>query len=132
VRRAGPPHRTRRGPSPLLSTLLDTRNGIGGYTTPVGAGKTISLKVTGTNGIPPSGVTAVVLNVTAVNPAKAGYVTVYPYGKTRPGTPNLYFRAGETFPNVVIVLVGSGGKVSFYNAYGRVSLLADVAGYYMK
>jgi N-acetylmuramoyl-L-alanine amidase-like protein len=112
--------------------LLDTRNGTGGYSTPVGAGKTITVKVTGKDGIPSSGVTAVVLNVTAVNPTQAGYVTVYPYGRTRPGTPNLDFRAGETFPNLVIVPVGSGGKVSFYNAYGSVNLLADLAGYYMK
>lgn len=112
--------------------LLDTRNGTGGYSTPVGAGKTISVKVVGKDGIPASGVTAVVLNVTAVSPTKTGYVTVYPYGKTRPGTPNLYFRAAETFPSLVIVPVGSGGKVSFYNAYGSVNLLADLAGYYMK
>jgi hypothetical protein len=112
--------------------LLDTRNGTGGYSTPVGAGQTISMQVTGEHGIPSSGVTAVVLNVTAVNPTQAGYVTVYPYGTTRPGTPNLDFRAGETFPNLVVVPVGSGGKVSFYNAYGSVNLLADLDGYYMK
>jgi len=112
--------------------LLDTRNGTGGYSTPAGAGKTISVKVVGKDGMPVSGVTAVMLNVTAVSPTKTGYVTVYPYGKARPGTPNLDFRAGETFPNLVIVPVDSGGKVSFYNAYGNVNLLADLAGYYMK
>jgi N-acetyl-anhydromuramyl-L-alanine amidase AmpD len=111
--------------------ILDTRNGAGGYSAPVGAGQTISLQVTGKNGVPPSGVTTVVLNVTAVNPTKSSYVTVYPDGMTRPGTSNLDFTAGETFPNLVVVRV-IDGKIDFYNHAGSVNLVADLAGYCMK
>jgi hypothetical protein len=110
--------------------ILDTRNGTGGYTTPVGPGATISLQVTGKDGVPSSGVTAVVLNVTAVNPTASSYVTVYPDGQARPLASNLNFTAGETIPNLVVVPVGRNGKVDFYNAAGSVNLVADLAGYY--
>jgi Bacterial Ig-like domain (group 3) len=111
--------------------ILDTRNGTGGFHAPVGAGKTISVQVTGKNGVPASGVTAVVMNVTATNPTASSYVTVYPDGQSRPAVSNLNFTAGETIPNLVIVPVGSDGKVDFYNPSGSVNLLADLAGYYI-
>ena len=109
--------------------VLDTRNGTGGISTPVGPGATIKLQVTGKNGVP-SGATAVVLNVTAVNATKNSYVTVYPDGKARPVASNLNFTAGEAFPNLVVVPV-INGKVDFYNYTGSVNLIADLAGYYM-
>lgn len=122
-----PPAYTPAGPV----RILDTRSGIGGPIAPVGPGKMISLQVTGSNGVPASGVTAVVLNVTAVNPTADSYVSVYPDGGPRPTVSNLNFTAGQTFPNLVIVPVGSNGQVDFYNNTGSVDLLADLAGYYM-
>jgi GH25 family lysozyme M1 (1,4-beta-N-acetylmuramidase) len=110
--------------------VLDTRNGTGGYSAPVGAGKSISLQVTGLDGVPTSGVSAVVLNVTATDPTASSYVTVYPDGQTRPIASNLNFTAGETIPNLVTVPVGSDGKIDFYNNSGSVNLVADLAGYY--
>lgn len=95
----------------------------------VGQGGTVTLQVTGTAGIPASGVTAVVLNVTATDPTAGSYVSVYPNGTTRNGASNLNFTAGQTIPNLVIVPVVNG-KVSFYNNAGTVDLIADVAGYY--
>jgi GH25 family lysozyme M1 (1,4-beta-N-acetylmuramidase) len=111
--------------------VLDTRNGTGGYSAPVGPGGTISLRVTGVHGVPSSGVTAVVLNVTATGPTASSVVTVYPDGKARPGASNLNFTPGETIPNLVVVPVGADGKVDFYNAKGSVNLVADLAGYYV-
>lgn len=68
--------------------VLDTRKGTGGFSSPVGAGKTISLQVTGHNAVPATGVTAVVLNVTATGPTASNYVTVYPDGSpARPKAP---------------------------------------------
>jgi GH25 family lysozyme M1 (1,4-beta-N-acetylmuramidase) len=110
--------------------VLDTRNGTGGYTTPVGAAKTISLQVTGVHGVPSTGVTAVVLNVTATGPTASSFVTVYADGQARPITSNLDFTAGQTIPNLVVVPVGANGKIDFYNSAGRVNLIADLAGYY--
>jgi YVTN family beta-propeller protein len=111
--------------------VLDTRNGTGGITGSVGPGQAISLQVTGVDGVPTSGVTAVVLNVTATGPTANSFVTVYPDGITRPLASNLNFSAGETIPNLVVVPVGTGGKIDFYNDDGKVSLVADLAGYYI-
>ncbi|MFI8522345.1 FlgD immunoglobulin-like domain containing protein [Streptomyces sp. NPDC085481] len=110
--------------------LMDTRSGLGGVPKArVGAGKTVSLKVTGAGGVPATGVTAVVMNVTAVKPSAGGFVSVYPSGTRRTSASNLNFTAGQTVPNLVVVPVVDG-KVNFYNNSGAVDLLADVAGYY--
>jgi hypothetical protein len=111
--------------------ILDTRHGTGGYSAPVRGGQAIGLQVTGKDGVPASGVTAVVLNVTAVSPTASSHVTVYPDGKARPVTSNLNFTSGQTIPNLVIVPVGADGKVDLYNYAGSVNLLADLAGYYL-
>ena len=43
-------------------------------------GSTVSLQVTGKGGVPATGVSAVVVNVTATEAAALGYVTVWPSG----------------------------------------------------
>ncbi|HUN32907.1 MAG TPA: hypothetical protein VMU95_12920 [Trebonia sp.] len=111
--------------------VLDTRNDTGGFASPVGAGQSIALQVTGQDGVPATGVTAVVLNLTATGPTASSYVTAYPDGTARPAQgSNLNFTKGETIPNLVIVQVGSDGKVDLYNNAGTVNLVADLQGYY--
>src|ERR1019366_474998 len=110
--------------------MMDTRNGTGGVTGPVGAGATVSLQVAGQSGVPAAGVTAVVLNVTATSPTAASYVSVYPDGTARPAASNLDFAAAQTIANLVVVPVGADGKIDFYNAAGTVQLIADLSGYY--
>ncbi|MEU6932351.1 hypothetical protein AB0A05_24710 [Streptomyces sp. NPDC046374] len=105
--------------------LMDTRNGTGVAKAKVAANGTVTLPVT------EPGATAVVMNVTATNPTATSFVSVYPYGTTRTAASNLNFTAGQTVPNLVIVPV-KDGKVTFYNKYGTVDLLADVAGYFKK
>ncbi|WP_198037698.1 hypothetical protein, partial [Streptacidiphilus jeojiense] len=75
------------------------------------------LQVAGVAGVPSSGVTAVAMNVTAVAPVGAGYVTVFPDGQSRPTVSNLNFAAGQTIPNLVMVPVVDG-KVDLYNGSG--------------
>ena len=98
--------------------LLDTRSSAG----PLGAGASVSVP-----GIP-AGATAVVLNVTAVNPSSPGYLTAYPGGAAVPTASNVNFQAGQTVPNRVIVQVGSG--VSIYNFTGSTDVVVDLDGYY--
>ncbi len=112
------------------SRVLDTRNGTGGYSVPVGPGATISLQVTGVDGVPPSGVTAVVLNVTATDTTDSSFVTAYPDGEAVPTASNLNFTAGETIPNLVVVPVGADGKIDFYNHTGSTDLVADLEGFF--
>jgi sugar lactone lactonase YvrE len=108
--------------------LLDTRTGTGGPTTPLGAGEVRPVVVTG--GAIPADATAVVLNVTVTTPSTGGYLTVFPFGVTRPLASNLNFGPGTTIPNLVTVGVGTGGKVSIYNDTGTTQVIADVVGFY--
>lgn len=122
--------------------VLDTRNGTGAALGAVAAHGTVKLKVAGAGetGDPiPSGITAVVMNVTAVTPTSNGVLTVYPdqgpqgQGQIAPGTSNLNFLAGQTVPNLVTVPVGPNGVVDLYNnAAGSTQFLADVVGYFQQ
>ncbi len=123
------------GPAGFFAALppqrvLDTRAGVGAAAARVGAQGSIDVQLTGRGGVPLSGVAAVVLNVTVTNASAASYLTVFPTGGTAPVVSNLNFTAGQTVPNRVIVKVGSGGKVTFFNAAGAVDVVADVGGSY--
>jgi len=107
--------------------ILDTRGG--GALGPLGI---TAVPILGRGGIPSTGVSAVAINVTAVNPAAAGFLTVWPSSRTQPDASNLNFAPGQTVPNLVVVPVGTDGTIKIYNgSFGAVDLLVDVAGYYL-
>ncbi len=110
--------------------ILDTRNGTGGISGAVGPGATVDVQITGQGGVPASGVAAVAMNVTVTQPTATGWLTLYPTGTTRPVAANLNFTPNKTVPNLVVVKVGSGGKVSLYNSSGSTHVIFDVAGWY--
>ena len=110
------------------SRLLDTRSD-GGSAHPVGQTPLV-LPVLGRGGVPASGVTAVVLNVTATGGNASGYVTVYPSGQGAPTASNLNTSAGQTRANLVIAKVGADGAVAMFNSAGQLHLVADVVGYF--
>jgi len=66
-------------------------------------------------GVPATGVSAVVLNVTVTQPTTGSFLTVYPSGTTRPLASSLNFVAAQTVPNLVVAKVGADGKVGVYN-----------------
>ncbi len=111
--------------------VTDTRPGSGypnaGHS--LGAGAILNVQVAGVSGVPASGATAVVLNVTATNATQAGYLTVWPAGAARPATSNLNFVAGQTVADLVEVGLGTGGEVSIYNRAGSVNVVVDVQAY---
>ncbi|MCX5397154.1 peptidoglycan recognition protein [Streptomyces sp. NBC_00102] len=111
--------------------VMDTRTGLGVPQAQVGPAGVVTLQVAGVNGVPASGVTAVVLNVTATHVSATSFVSVYPDGTTRTSASNLNVVKGQTVPNLVIVPVVNG-KVSFYNNAGSVDLIADITGYFRK
>jgi hypothetical protein len=110
--------------------VLDTRTANGAPTAKVGPAQTLNLQVTGRGGLPATGVSAVVMNVTVTNPSVAGYLTVFPTGAAAPLASNLNFSAGETVPNRVIVGVRASGQVSIFNGAGSTDVIADVGGYF--
>ena len=94
------------------------------------------LQISGQGPVPATGVAAVVLNVTAVTPTNAGFLTVWPSGIPRTDTSNLNFQAGQTIASTVVVPVGSidavgaAGKISIFNGSGGpVQIVVDVTGY---
>ncbi|WP_213456093.1 hypothetical protein [Rhizomonospora bruguierae] len=112
------------------SRILDTRSGNGAAKAPIGPGGVVHLKVAGRGGVPAAGVSAVVLNVTVTQPTSAGYLTVYPTGKSRPTASNLNFEKGWTGANFVTVPLGTNGQVDVYNFAGSTHVIADVSGFY--
>ncbi len=88
------------------SRVLDTRTG-NGAPGPVTAWSTIHVQIAGRGGVPSTGVSAVVINVTETGATAGGYVTVYPDGTTEPTASNLNYPAGDTRANLVTVKLGA-------------------------
>ena len=109
--------------------LADSRAAVG-LSGPVGAGQSVDLQVTGRGSVPSTGVSGVVLNLTATAGTAASWLAVQPAGTPFASTSNLNFRASETVANRVIVGVGTGGKVSIRNGAGSVQVVVDVEGWF--
>ena len=111
--------------------ILDTREGLGAPAAQVGPTGVIELGVLGVGGVPLTGVSAVVLNVTVTRATgPESYLTVWPSGSSRPTASNLNFSGGPPSTNLVIARVGEGGKVAIYNNMGSVDVVADTQGYF--
>jgi len=110
--------------------IMDTRSGVGGPSSPIGPAESRELLVTGRGGVP-ANASAVVFNLTAISPSREGFFTAFPTGTFRPTASNINFVRGQIIPNLVIVRVGSGGKVNIYNHSGFTNAAADVVGYFV-
>lgn len=104
--------------------LLDTGN-----TNKLGA-TSLNLTVAGKGGVPTTGASAVVVNLTVAGGSAGSYLTAWPTGQTRPVVSSINFTAGETRANIATVPVGSGGQISIFNHAGAVRVVVDVVGYY--
>ena len=116
--------------------LVDTRDGTGGQQgklIPTGQlnvpvhGQTLS--VSGNSAQVPLSATAAALNVTIVNPERAGFATVWPCSAERPLASNLNFVSGQVVANNVIAPIGDQGSVCFYTNVPS-HLIVDIAGYF--
>jgi hypothetical protein len=130
--------------------VLDTRYNIG-VTGQIVAGTPKKLQVTGTINtwteanqkstsrvVVPAGATAVLLNVTAVSPTGAGYLSIRPGNATGvPATAGLNFKPGDVVANAITVAVpttgANAGKIGLY--YGTpvtratMDVVIDIVGY---
>ncbi|MBI5088297.1 MAG: hypothetical protein HZB15_05400, partial [Actinobacteria bacterium] len=70
-----------------------------------------------------------VLDVTVIDPAEPGFVTVYPCGGPIPTAAPLNYTPGSTVINAVVVQTGAGGTVCFYSMH-EIDLIVDVNGYH--
>jgi hypothetical protein len=83
----------------------------------------------------PDDATAVLTNVTVVNPTGAGHLTIYPTGAPEPTTANVNFLRGQIVPNAAITKVGEpSGQVTIFNnntAPNATHVIVDLAGYFV-
>jgi hypothetical protein len=112
--------------------IADTRTGVGVPQARLAAGHTLTLAIPGSApGVPSSGVTAAVLNVTAVNPSQGTYLSVYPTGAVGgSATSSVNAAQASVTPNLVTVKTSSSGSITVYNSAGNVDVLVDLEGYY--
>lgn len=105
--------------------LLDTRSN----STPVGAGKDISVAVAGVNSVP-AGARAAMVNLTATEPTSYGHLAAYPTGQALPATSNINYSNGQTVANFAVVPIGADGKITIRNtSTGETHLIVDIMGY---
>ena len=112
--------------------ITDTRAGSGqpnaGKT--IGAGQSLTVQVTGAGGVPATGVSAVVMNVTEADNTAGGFLTAYPQGTTAPTASNLNFVPGQVVSNRVIVPVSASGQINILNHAGNTDVVVDANGYF--
>jgi hypothetical protein len=112
--------------------LADTRDGAatidgeGVGFGPVGAEVTFAVDVAGRGGVP-ADARAASLNITAVDPGGAGYLTVWPCDQPQPNASNLNYRTGQTIPNAVLTQLSADGRVCIFTS-APTHLLVDVNG----
>jgi hypothetical protein len=108
--------------------VLDTRVGLGAPKAKLAAGATLALQVGGANGIP-TGISAVAINITAVDDTGNGFLVDYADGTTLPATSNLQFHT-QTIAEMAIVPVGADGKIDIYDAVTGTDVVGAVLGYF--
>jgi|TARA_B110000238_G_C16124450_1_gene438608 hypothetical protein len=114
--------------------LVDTRDGTGGFVGRASSDLSVSIRgkslsVKGFQQTVPSSATAAALNVTAVTPDAAGFVTVWPCGVARPNASNLNYVSGDVVANNVIAPIGSDGSVCVYTQ-STTDIIVDIAGWF--
>ncbi|HEV2886506.1 MAG TPA: hypothetical protein VGX49_06325, partial [Jatrophihabitans sp.] len=114
---------------PATGRLLDTRNGTGGYSSPMPAGGVRTVTAAGRAGIPDSGVSALALTLTAVGAGSSGAVSVAPGDVATPSGAALVFNPGDSISNTALVALHADGTLHVL-ADHAINLIIDVQGYF--
>ena len=110
------------------SRLVDTRVGQG-IAAALPAHGSASVQVTGAAGVP-VGATAVVVNVAAVAPAAAGFLTAGPAASTTASSLN--FAPHQTVANLVVSQLSGTGTITLTNGGSTATqVIVDVQGYFL-
>jgi hypothetical protein len=103
--------------------LLDTRT-----TSHVVGGTTREVQITGRAGIP-GNAAAVAVNLAAVDPGDAGYLSAFPCGGATPTTSTVNHDLRHATSNSAIVKLGAGGKICIYSM-STADIVVDVTGWF--
>lgn len=114
---------------PSQGRILDTRNGIGGFTTPMQANVPRLVQVTGTAAVPASSVTAVQVIVSAVDPTSQGVLSGGADGGSTTALMVYDGTGGGNTSNSATLAVPSDGKIQI-STQTAVNVVVDVQGYY--
>jgi hypothetical protein len=106
--------------------LVDSRTGIGTVGR-VGAGRQVIVPIANKMSVP-ANATAAVVNVAAVTPSAAGFVTVHPCSPTVPNTSTLNFVAGQTVANTTIAALSGSGQLCVWTD-AETDILVDITGW---
>jgi NlpC/P60 family len=115
-----------RAASVVPSRIADTRSA----KQKLGAGQVLVVRPTVAPDVPASGVHAVALNVTATEPEKAGFLTVYPCNQPRPIASNVNYVAGhDTADAAVVGVSATDGSVCVFSS-ATTHVVVDVNGWF--
>ncbi len=104
-------------------TIDDTAVGTGRIT----GGEVIEVPVAGRAGVP-LGVTGAAINVTAIDPADQGFITLFPCTDDVPTTSALNYRSGEVRGNGALTALSANGTICVLSRVDT-DLTIDVTGY---
>jgi RHS repeat-associated protein len=120
-------------PAPEPVRVLSTTGTITGSCTPSPCGRlaawtTTTIQITGVNGVPTQDISAVNVVVHAINPAGAGWRTLWPAGSQMPAAAQLAYDA-QYSSALVTVPVSQTGSIELFTA-NATDVAFDVVGWY--
>lgn len=115
--------------TPAAGKILDTRDGTGGFSTPMPAGSWRTVQIAGRGGLPDDGsVGSVTLDVTTVAPSSQGQAVLRPNLDT-PSTLGMIYAGTGSTTNTVTVAVDPDGTIKVATTTGT-GLVLELQGYY--
>lgn len=102
------------------------------FASTIAAHGVVKSTVTGKATIPSTGVSAVVIDLSAASSSVAGYLTAAADGAPRPSVPMVPFSPGRASVNLVVVPVSVSGAIRVDNlSGGSVGVRGEIVGYYL-
>jgi hypothetical protein len=116
-----------------LTTIVPCRHTDTRTSSALGADEARAFTALGTNGNCdiPATATAIVANVTAIEPSADTFLSVYPAAAARPYTSVVNIAAGEgADANEITVRLSADGEFEVYNSNGSTDVVIDIVGYH--
>jgi len=102
-------------------------------TVKIAPGGAVKVLVSGRAGLPATGISAGLVNLTATGGLRSGVLTGWADGASRPNTAVLSYSAGRTIASAALIPVGADGELDLYNnGKSPVTVIVDLAGAYYR
>ena len=113
------------------AVLLDTRSGVGAGVGVRGPGSITSFPVLGRAGVPAAGVSALLVDLTIINPTGGTHLTIWPDGSPQPNVSMINGASGDIRSNTAVVPVGTSGLLNVRNHTNTTHIQVEVHGYHL-